>query len=387
MLNIFFSADDNYVKFTSVLMNSIVNTIDLSKKNKDYLKKDIQEGFHFHIMSDFISENNLNDIRKLENKLNQIYPCVLSIHILDDKEFSDYPKWRGNYLAYYRIKLADFVDENTERCLYLDSDMLAMSDIREVLSINIDDYIVAACLDGHNYKKFSRRYKSKNENKYYRFTRYNDYFNSGFLYINVKNWKKYHVEEKCIAFLNQYEVRFPDQDALNYSIDKVKKVPIRWNFMIGYLIGDLTTLGKHKDLFRCQNKNSILNCTRKEFYNNLKDVKLIHYTLDEKPWNIERFTFWDNNFNIIDFKYNDIYLEFASKTPYFGYYFDILKSKRRENIHLSLIKSFAKFIKLKIEGEQFVSRKDYRKDYRKLRKMIVVSYILIFIILIISIAK
>lgn len=165
MFHIVFSADENYIPYTAVLIASIVQNTDTSKSFERLCESshiednntirnlkveslsERQEGYVFHILSDSISEQTLEKLKQLEISLNAIYPCVIQTHMMQDSSFKSFPKSgaaHSNLLPYYRLKLRTFVGEEVSRILYLDSDMLCLFDIRELFAINLNGKIIAA---------------------------------------------------------------------------------------------------------------------------------------------------------------------------------------------------------------------------------------------------
>lgn len=178
MFHIVFNADENYIKFSAVLITSIVKNTNLSKSfkelceqsPKDFIEKyehlnydslsekEQKEGYIFHILSNFVSDETQKKLEKLCEELNLIYPCQIHIHIIDEKEFEHFPKSGAaykTYIPYYRLKAPFFV-EDLQKCLYLDSDMLCLCDIRELFAIDLKDKILAVIND-----KGSKRRKIK----------------------------------------------------------------------------------------------------------------------------------------------------------------------------------------------------------------------------------
>ena len=329
MFHIIFSSDENYIKYTAVLINSIIKNTNINLSFKDICKnsgfdapKDSsfssykainfddlsseqkQEGYIFHILSDNISSQTQNKLNSLQNKLNQIYPCQILTHIIDDKEFSNFPisgAAHSNFLTYYRLKLQSYLDPSIDRCLYLDADMLCLFDIRELFAIDLEDNILAAVNDPGS-KKRKMKYKQNNQTITHKFT--NDYFNAGFLLINTKAYKQNQIEQKCQSLAQKCTyIKAADQDLLNALIpsDKLLKLPIAYNFSsISFCFSICKDENPHR-----------LNCTRAEFMQSYKEPKIIHY--GEKPWKFLQSYTDSQNRNI-----NDIWWEFALDTPHFS---------------------------------------------------------------------
>ncbi|WP_096018319.1 glycosyltransferase family 8 protein [Campylobacter lanienae] len=328
MFHIVFSADENYIKYTAVLINSIIKNTNLNLHFKDFCQKptpqmppnssfssyenlnfdDLSaenraEGYVFHILSDQISTATQNKLKALEKSLNEIYPCLIVTHILNDNEFSDFPvsgAAHSNFLTYYRLKLKNYLNPSVDRCLYLDSDMLCLCDLRELFAIDLEDNILAAVNDPGS-KKRKMKYKQNNQIITHKFT--NDYFNAGFLLINTKAYIENKIEQKCQSLAqNATYIKAADQDLLNATIpaNKLLKLPISYNFSsISFCFAICKDEQNHR-----------LNCSRAEFMQSYKEPKIIHY--GEKPWRFLKSYTDSQNRNI-----NDIWWEYAASTPEF----------------------------------------------------------------------
>lgn len=328
MFHIVFSADENYIKYTAVLINSIIKNTNLNLHFKDFCQKPIPqmppnssfssyenlnfddlsaenraEGYIFHILSDQISTATQNKLKALEKSLNEIYPCLITAHILNDNEFSDFPvsgAAHSNFLTYYRLKLKNYLNPSVDRCLYLDSDMLCLCDLRELFAIDLGDNILAAVNDPGS-KKRKIKYKQNSQIITYKFT--NDYFNAGFLLINTKAYIENKIEQKCQSLAqNATYIKAADQDLLNATIpaNKLLKLPISYNFSsISFCFAICKDEQDHR-----------LNCSRAEFMQSYKEPKIIHY--GEKPWRFLKSYTDSQNRNI-----NDIWWEYAASTPEF----------------------------------------------------------------------
>lgn len=328
MFHIVFSADENYIKYTAVLINSIIKNTNLNLHFKDFCQKptpqmlpnssfssyenlnfdDLSaenraEGYVFHILSDQISTATQNKLKALEKSLNEIYPCLIVTHILNDDEFYDYPvsgAAHSNFLTYYRLKLKNYLNPSVDRCLYLDSDMLCLCDLRELFAIDLKDNILAAINDPGS-KKRKIKFKQNSNIITHKFT--NDYFNAGFLLINTKAYIENKIEQKCQSLAqNATYIKAADQDLLNATIpaNKLLKLPISYNFSsISFCFAICKDEQNHR-----------LNCSRAEFMQSYKKPKIIHY--GEKPWRFLKSYTDSQNRNI-----NNIWWEYAASTPEF----------------------------------------------------------------------
>ncbi len=247
----------------------------------------------------------------MQTSLNALYPCKIKIHLIDEKDFEGFPKSgaaHSSYLPYFRLKAMQFLDENVEKCLYLDSDMLARCDLRELFAIDLKDFIIAAVNDPGS-KKRKIRFKENGAEKTHCFDK--SYFNSGFLLINVKEFKKERIEEKCENLARKVTFsKTADQNLLNAIIpsNRILHLKFAWNFVVKSLCFVL-----------CKDENpNGLQHTRAEFLQSLKDIKIFHY--GEKPWKYLKSFVDINNCNV-----NDFWWEMALKTA--GFKDELLKEK------------------------------------------------------------
>ena len=334
MFHICFAANEGYIKYTAVLIASIIKSVDTTKKFKDFfetnnanggggyenlnfqplqsnlnstqsslaefkkvdynsLNKDEQrEGFIFHILSDFVSENSRDKLDKLAKELSQIYPCEIHIHIC--KNLPPY----ANTPTYFRLFIINFMPQSVSRCLYLDGDMLAFRDLRELWTLDLKGKAVGAINDNELIKKNHRKRKTGLFKDFY--------FNAGFLLMNLDEWRGQSTFEKCLEFLTIYKdkVLFADQDALNFAIpkDKTLVLPLDYNLFIG-VFSNITCSDEAKKF--------AFDYTRKEVNFALSHPAIVHF-IAFKPW-LRPYLIVDTNGKALGMQWWDI----ALKTPCF----------------------------------------------------------------------
>ena len=105
--------------------------------------------------------------------------------------------------CFARLALPYLVEE--EKILYMDTDAIVLKDISNVWRLNIDDYYVAGCKD----------YGVLTDNTYQRLSITGKYVNSGFILLNLKKIREDNIHEKWFDVINNNELKYPDQDALN----------------------------------------------------------------------------------------------------------------------------------------------------------------------------
>lgn len=214
------------------------------KKNK------IGGGYVFHILSDFVSKENHAKLNKLQDELSKFYPCEILIHYVDNAFFkeNDIKQWKGSYAAYHRIMLDYFLSNDIKTCLYLDSDMLVLGDLRELWTLDLGDNIFGVCPIDPIQKEIQGQR-----------------FNSGFLLFNLKQYRKQNCTQKCLDFIKENKSVY-DQFTLNACIKDTLELPFVYNYWFQTFQSD------DSDVFAL------------ESFMKFKDnVKIIHY-IRPKPW-------------------------------------------------------------------------------------------------------
>lgn len=327
MFPIVFNADENYIKYTSTLITSIIKNTNSQKSFKELCKdlaqdresqakmsaeklhfidyeslneNEQKEGYVFVILSDFVSTQTHDKLAELQRELSLIYPCSIEVKIVDEKEFEGFPKSgaaHSNFLPYYRLIAPQFLQEYS-KCLYLDSDMLCLCDIRELFTLDLSDKILA-CVGDYGSKKRKIKFKENGKEKIFYYDEH--YFNSGFLLINTYEYKA--VAKQCENLAKQATyIKAADQDLLNAIVNREQrlKLSFAYNFVTHAFC---YCICKDEDKTR-------LNYTRAEFLESAKNPKILHFGY--KPWKfLESFS---------DFKGVNVcsyWWDMASQTPVF----------------------------------------------------------------------
>ncbi|WP_049566389.1 glycosyltransferase family 8 protein [Streptomyces sp. SBT349] len=139
---------------------------------------------------------------------------------------------------YLRLNVHEVLADES-RVLYLDSDLLIMDDIRELLTLSLNGFALGAVRDpvrptlgcGGAYPPWDHLELPADR----------EYFNSGVLLLDLDKCRSTGVLDRaCKILAEQPEVtRFPDQDALNWSADdNWLRLDQKWNtFAMSIVVG------------------------------------------------------------------------------------------------------------------------------------------------------
>lgn len=258
-----FAVDDNYAPFLCVALRSIMDNA-----STDYYYK-------IYVLNTGLCEENKRKIvsiaEELTDDLSVEYVDVASRmdRIKDKTALRDY----YTNAIYYRIFIPSLFPQY-DKILYLDSDLVFLDDISKLYETELGDNVFGAVHE--EAMSFFDAFGVYAE-EFLDVPRA-EYFNSGLLLINTKEYIKADVENKFINLMleHKFEVA-PDQDYLNVVCKgRVKHLDLGWN------------------------KTPI---PEKQF--NDEDVKIIHYKLNFKPWHYD------------DVRYQDAFWKYAKRTPFY----------------------------------------------------------------------
>ena len=265
-----FAVDDNYAPFLCVALRSIMDNA-----STDYYYK-------IYVLNTGLCEENKKKIVSIAEELTD----DLSVEYVDVADRMDKIKdktaLRDYYTnaIYYRIFIPSLLPQY-DKILYLDSDLVFLDDISKLYETDLGDKIFGAVHE--EAMSFFEAFGVYAE-EFLNVPRM-EYFNSGLLLINTKEYIKADVENKFINLMleHKFEVA-PDQDYLNVVCKgRVKHLDVGWN------------------------KTPI---PEKQF--NDEDIKIIHFKLNFKPWHYD------------DVRYQDAFWKYAKRTPY---YKDLIKMR------------------------------------------------------------
>lgn len=234
-INIAYGIDNNFVRPLGVSMTSIVNNNPSSN-------------IIFHIFTDYLDINSQSLLKIFAETTNSI----VIIYLINTSIFNklSYTK-QFTKAMYNRFIMPKILNNNVKNFLYIDADTQCFNKLDTLFKINLNNNIVAVVNDLPYVKK--QQIPALN-------LKNNNYFNSGFMYIDVKKWNIEKITEKAMDFSlnNSNKLKWQDQDVLNIVLDE-------------------------NCLYLEKKYNYLLNMKHKSAYMP-NDVILVHYVGRYKPW-------------------------------------------------------------------------------------------------------
>lgn len=186
-------------------------------------------------------------------KIADRYGCELYFHHVELPEWIEDVPSVNSYTpgALLRLYLPELLPE-INKIIYLDCDMVVLTDISKLWANELADIILGACSDDIRFN-VTKRIRDFYTNKE---ISVDSYFNSGTLLLNLEKMRDENFTKKIFDWLfNNKDVLYPDQDMLN------------WYCHNHYLCLDR----KYNILVRSTNESDF-------------DDSIIHYLGGQKPW-------------------------------------------------------------------------------------------------------
>lgn len=286
IIHVALACDNNYVFYCAETIVSIL----INTRNSDIF-------YYFYILQENLSALNKERILQLKNTIKD---CSIEFIEIDTNEIEA----MKNPMC-FRLKLASLLP-NLDKIIYTDCDVTFLDSLEEIWDENIEEYYSGNCIDFKSYKKRNIKYYKKIFHNYENnldFDKYDVYYNSGFMIMNLKKIRKDKIEEKLMNFIKMYpDIDETDQNAINIVYyDKIKPISFRWSFLISYY-----TTKKYK----IRNKKLI-----PDLKDSAKHPKMIHFVGDKKPTIIYKSIFHPFSYGIVN-KYKKLFWNYVAMTDW-----------------------------------------------------------------------
>tara|TARA_Y100000816_G_scaffold208839_1_gene154659 strand:+ start:24934 stop:25845 length:912 start_codon:yes stop_codon:yes gene_type:complete len=222
----------------------------------------------------YILHDNPRLFKKYKTKLKKYKNLnKIEIYKFEDTNY-DFPNLNNShvsYATYFRMFISNYLPQDIDFLIYLDADILCLSNPRFVLDEEINKLKNSDnVLTGLN-EEVSTLHKQRLGLKN------NRYFNAGLIIINYQKWSKPETIENFLNIMNSKfaNIEFWDQDILNIYFDgKFSNLPINLNY---------------------------ISPDGKALYE--KQINFLHFAGSNKPW------YFENTFKEISKYYNREYMK------------------------------------------------------------------------------
>lgn len=274
--------------------------------------------FHVHLFGTPLSDDTKSKIIELAT----MFPLAVTLYTFKDDAFQGLPMvGRYTHAIYYRLFIPLVLADITDKVIYLDADTLCVGQYDDLINLDISDYTICAVND----EKRARAKLCPLLN-----LTSGNYFNSGFLYINIANWIERDTTNRVIdeLRLNGEKFRFPDQEALNVVLEnETLLLSKEYNYIVDIIY---KKVGHEKNL--------------------PEGVILIHYTGKCKPWHS-----WGGS------KIADLYYAYYQRSPWRNISLDMPVSYKEMKRYARVLWFKGNYISSVMWMAKYMNNKMFRK--------------------------
>jgi len=264
--NLIFGMDENFVMPGAV---SIVSCLRHTEQDAEFDLRLVDGGLSKH------SKDRVNQVltHEIGNKNISVGWVTLDASIQPNTDNYLFHNTNFNNSVFLRYALVEIVTDDCEQAIYLDSDIVAKTDVLPLLE-ELSDHPLVAIRD-YTIPDFEQRFKNKTLPDWLSSCKGSRYFNSGVFATNVDYWRQHDIGATLCGMIEQYPdtCRWPGQDPMNFTFaNKWHETDLGWNLQSG-APDRLARLGVDEKDFLGEPYASIR-----------ERAKIVHFT-GNKPWN------------------------------------------------------------------------------------------------------
>jgi lipopolysaccharide biosynthesis glycosyltransferase len=268
--NICYNVNNTYIPAMGVSAISII------KNNPNH-------NFIIHIFTDGYTPDNEVKVQEMA----RLYHCCCILYTLDMQPFSEFhiKVKRFSHITYVRLYIPKILRGIASRYLYIDADAICINSLECLFQYDLQGKAIGAVSESPNDVEYRSKFLHLKSHKY---------FNDGILLVDVNEWEKEHITEKCFSYQCEPPERFlgQSQDIINLVFDGTNCfLPSAYNF---------------------DSNNKDINST----------ICIVHWRGRRKPWQMVLHQFdeqwrlyneespWDTITNVLPVKNPDNYHDF-----------------------------------------------------------------------------
>ena len=250
-------------------MKNFVYCIDKNFNNQAFLSMSSLLQSTSEKLQIYVIHKNPSTFKKFEKKIyNNFSNCTLK-KIKFKYNIKNYPNLKKSHVSeatYYRLFIADHIDDDIDYITYLDADTYILKSpiqkINKHINIMKDSGKILTALTTNKYEDLETK------DMFERLGIDKKYFNGGVMVIDLVNWKKQKITDKFITVKNTLleKIVYWDQDILNRYFD-----------------------GEYENLDK--NLNYLVNLSLDKKIK--EEILIFHFVGKDKPWNVDM---TDNDF-------------------------------------------------------------------------------------------
>lgn len=253
--------NEAYVVFAGVSMTS------LYENNRDIVE------LNTYILVENISEESKKSLISNAEKYGRRLIFFETEKLVEYMKEVGIPPYRNSYATNMKMFIPQFLNENIERLLYIDSDTVITDSIKDFYEMDMQGKPIAMGLDSLGGKH--KLLIGLNE--------VDDYYNAGIILYDMEQWRKQQCTEKIVNHVKHVRAHYmsPDQDLLNVVFkNNICRFDLRHNLQPHHMA---YTVKQMKRFFNQKNYYSDV-----EVENAVRNPIIVHTFrfLGEFPWHL-----------------------------------------------------------------------------------------------------
>ena len=244
-MNLLVTLDSNYVGPLTVLLKSVMIT-------------NPETDFDIYVAHSSLTKEDFEKIKgATDPERTRIHPITVSAESLEKAPVLK----RISKETYYRLLMMDYLPETVDRVLYLDPDIVVLSDLSTLYNVDFKGRMLAAASHVKYFIEDINKIRFKNPKD-------SRYFNAGVLVVNLEKMRKTVTSEIVFEYIekNKRWLFLADQDVLN-----------------GMFGRDMICLDEC--IYNLDEKTMLYNRRRVRDLSWVEDnVIIVHYNGKYKPW-------------------------------------------------------------------------------------------------------
>lgn len=259
-----FAMNDQYSPYAGVAIQSILN----HATEEDF--------YRFYVLYSSLSDSHIRKLKSMSCKQGTV-TCVCVAELAEEKNVCFYERAYFTQEMYYRFLIPELFPFY-ETVIYLDCDLVVTSNLAELLLVDLGNNLLAG-VDAPSVKESTERLRKDID------VQSVHYINSGVLVMNVQQWNRERVAEKCLKILAEIphdKLLYPDQDILNIVCEgRILLLEPHWNFCWHMMYGSPEMIERTREIRERVGDN----------------FKILHFSSSTKPWSRPELPyscyFWD----------------------------------------------------------------------------------------------
>jgi len=199
-LNVLYQFNEKYAPYAAT---SIVSLLD---NNKSF------EQIVIYILPEGVTKDSKNKIDYIVESYGRSVVYIETEQIITQMENVGIPKYRDSYAPNFKMFAPEYISEDVDRLLYIDSDTIVKRDLSSLITIDMKDCPLAMVYDS-----LARKHKLRMG-----FTPEDGYYNSGVILFHLPKWREKKCTERIVEHAKNVRAHYyaPDQDLLNIVLGK-----------------------------------------------------------------------------------------------------------------------------------------------------------------------